>query len=193
MPVEEVVNVPPLPKLPPIFRVLAPVEINLACAAVPLNVIEPVMVIVPVLTLTVANRPAVALPGMAMLAAFKIPAPTVKFVVAAVGAFMVMAPLTVKVTPELIVTPFPPPALLAAIVRVVAAASAVTVTIWPLAIVTLSPSTGTTPPAHVVVTSQLPVAADVMFAACVSAPQTKTSANARQDTTANFWIGIYLI
>lgn len=159
----------------------------------PLNVIEPVMVIVPVLTLTVANRLAVALPGMAMPAAFKIPAPTVKLVVAAVGAFMVIAPLTFKVIPELIVTPFPPPALLAAIVMVAAAASTVTVTIWPLATVTLSPATGTTPPAHVVVTSQLPVAADVMFAAFASVRQRRTSANARKDMTANFLICIYLI
>lgn len=30
VPVDEVVNVPPLPKLPPIFSVLAPVETNLA-------------------------------------------------------------------------------------------------------------------------------------------------------------------
>ena len=123
------VNVPPLPKLPAIFTVLVSVEKNLAWAAVPLNVIEPVTVIVPVLTLTVANRFTVALPGIAMLAAFKIPAPTFRLVFAAVGAVMVIAPLTFKVTPELIVMPFPPAMLLAAIVTVAAAASAVTVTI----------------------------------------------------------------
>lgn len=94
----------------------------------PLNVIEPVMVIVPVLTLTVAKRLAVALPGMVMLAALRTPAPTVRFVVAAVGAVRVIAPLMFKVIPELIVTPFPPTALLAATVKVAAAASAVTVT-----------------------------------------------------------------
>ena len=140
----------------------------------PLNVIEPVTVIVPVLTLTVANRFAVALPGMDMPPAFRIPAPTVRLVFAAVGAVMVIAPLTSRVTPELIVMPFPPAALLAAIATVVAAASAVTVTIWPLSIVTSSPATGMTPPAHVAAVFQLPVCADVMAAACASIPQTRT-------------------
>lgn len=179
VPVDDVVNVPPLPKLPPTFTVPAPVEVNLACAAVPLNVMEPVTVIVPVLTLTVAKRPAVALPGIAMLAALRMPAPTIRFVVAAVGAVMVTAPLMFRVIPELIVTPFPPTALLAAIVRVEASASAVTVTIWPLAMVTLSPATGIIPPTHVAVTSQLPVAAEVIFAACTSVFLARKSANTR--------------
>src|SRR3989304_1869524 len=116
VPVPLVVSVPPLPKLPATLTVLAPVEVNWARAAVPLNVIEPGVGIVPVL-----------------------------------------------------------PLVLAASVMVAAAALAVTVTVWELAMVTLSPATGETPPTHVVPTSQLPLWAEVMLAARAPAPASRPS------------------
>ena len=73
-------------------------------------------------------RPAVALPGMAMLAACSVPAPTSIVEVPAVGEVIVMAPLTFSRIPELIVMPLVPPPL-AEIVMVDAAAPAVTVTV----------------------------------------------------------------
>ena len=70
------VNVPPAPKFPPISKRPLPVKVNCACAAVPENVIAPETFIVPVETDTIQFLPVVALPGIAILAAFKNPVPT---------------------------------------------------------------------------------------------------------------------
>ena len=156
----EVVNVPPLPSFPPILIVLSPVDIRRACAAVPEKVISPLTSIVPVLTLTVQNLLAVALPGIEILEAFNIPAPTaiVEVITPADGAFIVIAPPTFNVIPELIFT-----ALFAAgafNVRLEQAASTVTVIVCPVSITAVAPAVGTMPPVQVAGVFQFPEAAE---------------------------------
>jgi hypothetical protein len=125
----------------------------------------PVVVIVPVETDTVQNRPAVALPGIAMLPALSVPVPTaiVLVIVPADGAFMVIAPETVSVFVPLMVMP-----LLAAgafIVKLLHASVPSTVTITPVLIVTESADVGGPEPPQVAVLLQLPVTEAVYAAA----------------------------
>src|SRR4030042_2915746 len=147
------------------LRVPAPVNVSLACAAVPENVIPPVTLIVPGETDTVQYRPAVVRPGIAMLPALNVPVPTaiVLVTVPLDGAFMVIAPETVRLFVLLMVIP-----LLAAgalIVMLAHSAAVSTVTITPLLIVTVSPATGTGDPPQVAVSLQLPVTEAVLAAA----------------------------
>ncbi|MBI3375551.1 MAG: hypothetical protein HY017_27860 [Betaproteobacteria bacterium] len=84
------------------------------------------------------------------------------------GEVMVIAPLSVRVTPELTVIPLAVAGALSVID--VAAASAVTVTVWPVQIVTVSPATGKAPAAapphapvvHVLLEFQSPLATRVL-------------------------------
>ena len=102
----------------------------------------------------------------AMLPAFKLPAPTLIVLVELEGRGMVIAPLTVKVMPVLIFKL----ELLVAVERKVIeaqAASAVTVTVTPLLMVTASPATGTDEPPQVAVLFQLPLT-EAVFAAAMT-------------------------
>ena len=152
-----VANVPPLEKFPPILSVPAPVNVSLACAAVPENVIAPVQLIVPVETETVQNRLAVPLPGIAMLAAFNVPAPTeiVLVITPADGAFIVIAPVAFSVFVPFIVIPLFAAGAFITIV-VTAAVLTSTVTVIPELTTTASPATGTGLPPQVAVALQLP-------------------------------------
>jgi hypothetical protein len=117
-------------------------------------------VMLPVLTLKIALRLLVALPGIVIPAAESEPAPTaiVEFT-AADGAFIVIAPVTVREFEPLIVIPLAVPA--AFIVTVFATAAVSTVTVTPVGMTTSSEEVGTWPQSatHVPVVFQLPVAA----------------------------------
>ena len=112
-----------------------------------------------------------------MLAAVRVPAPTVRSVVAAVGILRVTAPPTVSDCPALIDMPFPPAAAFALIVTDAATAAISTVTMCPVRMVTGSEAVGMPPPQldHVEDALQFPVAAEVHgFGTC--APMMKVCA-----------------
>jgi len=92
------VRVPPLPKLPPILTLPAPVKVNWACAAVPLKLILPLKLAVPVLILKILVSPA-APPGMAsVVAPERVPASRAKSEPEVlVGVVMVIAPVSTNV------------------------------------------------------------------------------------------------
>lgn len=95
---------------------------------------------------------------------------------------LVVVPLFVKVPDTVIVWPLLIINLLVAalIVRLVIEAAAVTVTVFPVAIVTLSVARGTVPPgqgALLVLEFQLPLPAVVIFAAIAVAPNTTMRTN----------------
>ena len=97
VPVEQI-KVPGV-KSPPILSVPAPVNVTRDWAAVVAPyVILPLTLIVPMETDTVQYRPEVPLPGIAMLPAVSVPVPTaiVLVIVPVDGAFMIIAPLTVR-------------------------------------------------------------------------------------------------
>ncbi|MGH3053641.1 MAG: hypothetical protein ACRDL7_01525, partial [Gaiellaceae bacterium] len=151
--------------------------------------IEPVVVMVPALTVTRQMRLKVPLPGMAMLAAVSVPSPTlIVEVVAELGAVMVTAPVTASVMPELMAIPFAPDAF-AAMVTVLAAAAATTVTVCVLAIVTSSPEPGDTPPTQVEPTSQLPLWLDAIAAARALPAEANATATASAIASALEWAG----
>lgn len=156
-----VVRVPPAQKLPATFNVAEPVKIKRARAADPLKTTEPLKVIVHVLTVISALREAVTLHGMYTLEATRFPAPTTTEVVPAVGIFIVMSPVTVRVIPEFITTLFDQLVFVAR-VRLPTVASAVTVIVTAGLIVTVSVALGIPPtpvqPDHLLPSFQFPVA-----------------------------------
>lgn len=158
-------SVPPLPKFPPTFTVLAPVEVNRALLEVPAKLMLPVVVMVPLLTVIRATL-LLLRPLIVMEAAVSVPAPTLKVDVTLLddGAVMVIAPLTFNVKP-LRVMPFA--AVAALIVMPAAAAFAVKVTVWVELTVTVSVAPGTPPLQLLQVAGalQLPVAAELQAAA----------------------------
>jgi hypothetical protein len=141
-------------------------------------VIAPVTLTVPVESDNVQNRPAVPLPGIAMLAAFKVPAPTeiVLVIVPADGAFMVIAPVALSIYVPLIVIPLFTAGAFKTIV-VTAAVLTSTVTITPVLIIILSPATGTATPPQVAVALQAPVTDAVLAALNAVAPSATMSTN----------------
>ena len=157
------VNAPPVPRLPPIFSVPAPVKVNLATVAAPTNAMLPLTLIVPVETLTsevLGAKPEV----MVMLAAFNVPVPTaICLITFAVGAAIVMAPFTVNELVPLIERLFAVVPVLIAIESHVEGTS--TVTLMFVLIVTASPLTGTDAPPQVVVSLQFPETEAVLAAA----------------------------
>jgi len=160
----DAVKVPPDERVPSRLRVPASEKVSLACAAVPENVIFPVIVMVPVETDTVQNRPEVELPGMVMLAALNVPVPTaiVLVIVPVDGEFIVIAPETVSVLVPLIDIPLFVVGAFIVIEAHVALQS--TVTAIPLLIITASADVGTDCPPHVAVELQLPVTLAVLCA-----------------------------
>jgi len=159
----EAVNVPPVPRLPPMFIVPAPVKVNCACAAVPEKVMAPLVVTVPVETDRIVFRLAVWLPAMLMLVALNVPVSTARVLAtAAVGKFIVMVPDTVRVFVPLIVMPLAVEAALMVTLRHDAGTS--TVTVIPLLMVTASADVGTAEPPQVVVLLQLPLTEAVLAA-----------------------------
>ena len=141
------------------LRVPAPVNVSLACAAVPLNVIAPVQLIMPVETDTIQLRPLVLLPGIAMLPAFNVPVPTAIVLLAvADGEFIVIAPETVRLFVPLMVIPLLAAVALGALILILAHAAATsTVTVTLLLMVTVSAEVGGPEPPHVALSLQLPV------------------------------------
>jgi hypothetical protein len=175
----------------PAFRVPAPVKIIEALVPVLSVVISPETVTVPVV---IVSWCLTAVPPLvnAMLPAFKMPAPTAReFKVAARG--MVIAPDTVKVTPELMFR-F---AVVEAVVKVTEAhaAAAVTVTVKPPSMVTVSPATGTDAPLappevadQVLVAFQFPLATEKRLAAWTVPAPSNTAASARNEILTQTWI-----
>ena len=158
-----VVNVPvELVKMaPPKFRFPAPVKVIEALPVLPDCDTSPDTVTVPVEIVTWCLTLPPPLVN-AILPAFSVPAPTETRFSAEPDLGMVTAPETVSVTPELIVKDV---AVVVVNVIEAQAASAVTETLCPPSIVTVSPATGTLAPAtppevvdHVAVEFQLPVA-----------------------------------
>src|SRR5574340_1000267 len=186
VPVPLVVSVPPLARLPPILIVLAPVEISRAALAVPAKVIEPVVVMAPVLTVTRETRAAAVPLVILMLAAVSAPEPTLRdFVllpaVLLVEGFMVTAFVTFNAIagPRFSVPLRVPPVN----VTERAVELTLTVTVWgglAAAMTTASAAPGTVAvgrPTHdqVAAELQLPVAMDVHVAAfAFTAPSNPT-------------------
>jgi hypothetical protein len=127
----------------------------------------PVTLIVPVETDTVQNRFAVALPGIAILAALNVPVPTANVLVItpADGAFMVIAPVTVSVFVPFIVIPLFTAG--AFTVMLAHASTPSTVTTIPELIITASADVGTAAPPHVAVLLHTPVTDAVLCASAV--------------------------
>lgn len=168
VPVEQV-KVPPVLRFPPKLSIPAPENKNLDCAAVPPKVMLPVTFIVPVETDTSLYLVTATPPPNVILAALNAPEPTeIVLLKAPVGVVMEIAPVTVSEYGLFMRIPLPPvPAVGAAIVKVLHASVPSTVTIQLVGIVTSSPDPGTTPPVHVEVELQLPVAAAEIAAALI--------------------------
>lgn len=162
----EAVNVPPVPRVPPRLIIPVPENVNLACAAVPENVMLPVVVIVPVEIDNRQYRVDELPPAIAILPAFMDPVPTEMVVLTLLVAdnTVVIAPETLSVFVPLIVIP-----LFAVGTFIVMLPTfnvfASTVTITPELIVTASPVAGTDSPPHVTVLLQLPVTDAILDAA----------------------------
>ncbi|MDP2983175.1 MAG: hypothetical protein Q8O92_07590 [Candidatus Latescibacter sp.] len=159
----DAVNVPDA-KFPPTFIVPASVNVILDCAAVPEVVMAPVTLTVPVESDNVQYQPAVALPGIAMLAALNVPVPTSIVLVSAVGEVIVIALVTASVPGLVIVIPLVNVAFALTVILAHTAPAAFTVTTTPLLIVTASVEIGVAaepavPPAVVahIAPVQLPV------------------------------------
>jgi len=134
-----------------------------------------VTVMEPVDTDTLLILPVVPLPGIAMLAALSVPAPTaISLVTAAEGAFMVTAPATASEFALLMVMPLA--AAGAAIVRLAQAAAISTATVVPLLTVTESPEVGGLDPPHVAALLQLPLT-EATFAAARAGLTVSTPSN----------------
>jgi hypothetical protein len=124
----------------------------------------PVKFIVPVETETTQFRPAVALPGIAILAAFKVPVPTANVLVAAAeGEFIVTAPATVSVLEPLMLMLFDMAGAL--IVRDAHVAAGIsTVQTAPEGIVTVVAAVGTPAGVQFAAVDQFPVPVKVLCA-----------------------------
>ncbi len=174
----------PLKNAPPTLSVPAPVIVTPALfLLLPLIEISPETVTVPVEIERVCFL-ALAAPVKAILPAVNVPEPTASvFEPAPDPSGIVMAPETASVWPEFIIT------LVAAEgvgkVMEVAAAFAVTVTVAPEAIVTVSPLPGTDPPTHVVVALQLPPEAVLVAADADTEVGLKNSIATKTESTQN--------
>ena len=160
----DAVNVPPGDNVPAMLSVPVPVNKSLAWAEIPEKVMLPETVIKPEETDNVQKRPAVPLPGIAILAALNIPVPTpiVLVIAPVVGAFMMIAPETVSVFVPLIVIPLFVAGAFNTTLAAIAAIS--TVTVMPELITTASDEVGTAAPPQVAVLLQLPVTDAVLVA-----------------------------
>ena len=155
-----VVRVPPLPKFPPTVKVPAPVNVSLAALTVPPKVISPDTVTEPVLVVTSPVLPPAA-PFMSRLPAVRAPDPTeIVDEPETPGVAMLTEPLTVRVTPLLIVIEVVP--VTAPNDTDAQLAFAVTVTVKPDALTTSSVVRGTARALYAT-----PELADAAFAANV--------------------------
>lgn len=152
----EAVNVPPLPKLPPILSTPAPENGRRAFAAVPEKLRLPVQLTIPVEILT---APIPVPPEMLIAPADNVPGPTFMLltIAAVVAALTVTVLVTVRVIPVLTLTTaaVDPPLNVSDRQPVLT----VTVIVAPGTITTSSPDPGTAPPTQLVVAFQLPVTA----------------------------------
>jgi microcystin-dependent protein len=101
----------------------------------------------------------------------------------------VIAPETVKVIPELMASVLPTVPVLRNVTEE-HAASAVTVTVMPSLMVTVSPATGTAEPPHVAVAFQAPVTEAVLAAALAVDGAKSAAIKVRSERAVSFFIKV---